>query len=178
MFQSRVPTCRLGLVNAPFRRDARPQASAARRGVARRGVRRHAACRDRCNEADSMAQNQSAQDAVSAAMSAIEDALNLTSDDDRAGAPPSTPAPPPASANLKTLPVGAPSSAAPSPTLAPPPPKAPSAQEQGESPLLARRQTSPADDLKPTLGQHTPPANDDRPAIGPIVQALQSRRSS
>ena len=96
-----------------------------------------------------MAQKQPAKDAVSAAMSAIENALNLG--DDRAASP----APP-----------ADPNSAAATPAKA---------QEPTEPP--APRRPPPAEEVKPPLVAD-PPANDDRPAIGPIVQALQMRRLS
>ena len=49
MFQSRAATCRLTLVNALLRRDARPDAAGVRKGASRRAARRR---RDRSNEAD------------------------------------------------------------------------------------------------------------------------------
>ena len=116
-----------------------------------------------------MAQKQSAQDAVSAAMSAIEDALNLTADEDRTAAAPAAPAPTPA-------PTAKPLVAAPSPPAVKTPPPAPEAPS--EQPLFTRHAAPQQEEARPTLGAHTPPANDDRPAIGPILQAMQTRRSS
>ncbi len=122
-----------------------------------------------------MAQKQTAHDAVSAAMSAIEDALNLSSDEVRAeGTTPPVVTPAPATgqspAPAKPLPA-APGGLA-------PPAKAAPALEPSETPLFPRRQPLPPEEAKPTLGAQTPPANDDRAAIGPIVQAMQSRRPS
>ena len=116
-----------------------------------------------------MAQKQSAQDAVSAAMSAIEDALSLSPEESHgeAGAPPFPVSDPSASP-------ARPSPAAPAASVAMP--KAPLPPEPGEPPAVARRQPPQPEEAKAILGAPTPPANDDRPAIGPIVQAMQSRR--
>jgi len=92
-----------------------------------------------------MAHKQPAKDAVSAAMSAIETALNLSGDGHSDGsAPPNDPLS----------------------GRSPPPP-------QIEPPVS--RRLPPAEDVKTPLVAD-PPANDDRPAIGPIVQALAMRR--
>ena len=88
-----------------------------------------------------MAQKQPAKDAVSAAMSAIENALNLSGDGHAAA---------------KAPPDSAASRSAPQPPLIEPP---------------ASRRLPPADDIKSPLVAD-PPANDDRAAIGPILQAL------
>ncbi len=90
-----------------------------------------------------MAQKQPAKDAVSAAMSAIETALNLSGDGHGAASGLSDDhhadraAPPPVDPPSRRLPPA----------------------DEAKSPLVA-----------------DPPANDDRPAIGPIVQALAVRR--
>ena len=88
-----------------------------------------------------MAQKQPAKDAVSAAMSAIENALNLSGDGHEAAAAPSD--------------SGSGRSAPPPPPVEPP----------------VSRRLPPADDVKSPLVAE-PPANDDRAAIGPILQAL------
>ncbi len=95
------------------------------------------------DKAGTMAQKQPAKDAVSAAMSAIENALNLSGDGRGAAAAPPTDS-------------GLGRSAAP-----PPPPV---------EPPVSRR-LPPAEDIKSPLVAD-PPANDDRAAIGPIFQAL------
>jgi hypothetical protein len=93
------------------------------------------------DKAGTMAQKQPAKDAVSAAMSAIENALNLSGDGHEAAATP------PESGAGRSAPL--------------PPPI---------DPPVARR-LPPADDVKSPLVAE-PPANDDRAAIGPILQAL------
>ena len=108
-----------------------------------------------------MAQKQSAQDAVSAAMSAIEDALNLSSDGSRVeGAAPAVSAADPALALAKALPA------------VPPPLKTPAAKEPRKPRRFRvvrrrcrRRQTNP--ERRRPSGQRRPPA------IGPIVQSLR-----
>jgi hypothetical protein len=97
-----------------------------------------------------MAQKHPAKDAVSAAMSAIENALNLSGDARSAGAKPQV-----------------------EPTLGKTIPA--KAQEPGEA--APSRRLARQDDIDDLLVDD-PPANDDRPAIGPIVQALQMRRAS
>ena len=89
-----------------------------------------------------MAQKQPAKDAVSAAMSAIENALNLSGDGHEAG--PATPAEPSSGRN------------------------APPCRRRSSRPA---RRLPPSDDIKSPLVAD-PPANDDRAAIGPILQAL------
>jgi hypothetical protein len=92
------------------------------------------------DKADTMAQKQPAKDAVSAAMSAIENALNLSDD----GHEPAATPPDSSSGRSAALP----------PPIEPP-----------------ARRLSPSDDVKSPLVAD-PPANDDRAAIGPILQAL------
>ena len=87
-----------------------------------------------------MAQKQPAKDAVTAAMSAIETALNLSGDGRGAAAAP---------------PTRARAGARPPPPVEPPP----------------RAACRPPTTVKPPLVAD-PPANDDRAAIGPILQAL------
>ena len=95
-----------------------------------------------------MAQKQPAKDAVSAAMSAIENALNLSEDGEGVAAPPAD------SGSGRTPPPS-------------PPPVAPPVS----------RRLPPAEDIKSPLVAE-PPANDDRAAIGPILQALAVGRPS
>jgi len=109
-----------------------------------------------------MAQKQSAEDAVSAAMMAIENALSLSPDDGPA-VPTATPAVDPEAAK--------PAPAEPAATKAPP------MVEPVPAPPPARRPPQ-VEETRPLVGPTAPPANDDRAALGPIVQALQSRRPS
>jgi len=146
-----------------------------------------------------MAQKQTTQDAVSAAMSAIEEALSLSADESPVGAGEPTasnpdpgfapdpdlgkpsPAVPPASAAPAKTASAAPvktASAAPAKTALAAPAKSLSAQDPGEPSPIAHRQPPQLRESERILGAGTPPANDDRAAIGPIVQALQSRRPS
>ena len=124
-----------------------------------------------------MAQKQTTHDAVSAAMSAIEEALNLSADESPVGeaaptvsSPDPGPGPAPAPAPVKSSPVVPPPLAAAV--------NAPPARDPGEPPPPAHRQPPQLGASERALGAGTPPANDDRAAIGPIVQALQSRRPS
>ena len=112
-----------------------------------------------------MAKQNSATDPISAAMSAIESALNLTDDDVLASAPAEKPAPTPPSPPARTAtPVLRPSAtpAEPTPLLRPSAPPQ-SATSEGEP--------------KPTLPS-TPPANDDREVVGAILQAINTRPPS
>ncbi len=118
-----------------------------------------------------MAQKQTTQDAVSAAMSAIEVALNLSAGESHVGgAAPPVSSPSSGSAPVKPSPAAPPALAAAAKTL--------SAQDPGDPPPLAHRPPPQVGESERALGAGTPPANDDRAAIGPIVQALQSRRPS
>ncbi|MGD0763686.1 MAG: hypothetical protein ABR929_10975 [Roseiarcus sp.] len=121
-----------------------------------------------------MAQKQTTHDAVSAAMSAIEEALSLSADESPVGAAaPTASSPDPGSAADPDLgkpsPAVPPASAAPAKTL--------SAQDPAEPSPIAHRQPPQRGESERVLVAGTPPANDDRAAIGPIVQALQSRPS-
>ena len=123
-----------------------------------------------------MAQKQTAQDAVSAAMSAIEDALKLSVEEARvkAAAPPvadpSRPRPRrprPQAARVRRSGGGA--------------GRRPRRRPLGETAASRRTSAFRRRDPKTPVwrfGEGTPPANDDRAAIGPIVQALRSRRQS
>jgi hypothetical protein len=121
-----------------------------------------------------MAQQNKAQDPLAAAMSAIEDALNLSHEEapvDAAQSPPGKtlplpaasfeqkPSPPPAAAEK---PAPARAAAQPTPTLKPAVP--PGAAEAAEA--------------KPILAPAGSPANDDRPSVGQILQAMQTRAPS
>jgi len=108
-----------------------------------------------------MAQKQSAEDAVSAAMMAIEDALSL---------PPKRAAPPPRRRRA-------------------PAPRPRSRRPRRPRRRRRRRWSSPSCLRRWRVGRRKPKrrprrwtdhaaANDDRAALGPIVQALQSRRPS
>ncbi|MGD1016567.1 MAG: hypothetical protein ABR863_09035 [Roseiarcus sp.] len=121
-----------------------------------------------------MAQKQTTHDAVSAAMSAIEEALSLSGDEIPVGAAAPTASGPDAGSAADSdlgnpSPAVPPASAAPAKTL--------SAQDPGEPPPILLRQPPQRGESERVLGAGTPPANDDRAAIGPIVQALQSRPS-
>ena len=112
-----------------------------------------------------MAKQNSATDPVSAAMSAIESALNLTDDDTLAPvAEDNSSASPPPPAQMKPTIV--------TPVLKP-------AQAAPESTPLLRPSVGAAAtgeaDAKPSLA---PPANDDRETVGAIVQALNVRPPS
>ena len=111
-----------------------------------------------------MAKQNPATDPVSAAMSAIESALNLT--DDETSAPPVEEAAPPASL------------ADPGKTKAPTPILKPSGAAPDSAPLLrpGPQQTTDAEG-KPAIAA-TPPANDDRETVGAILQALNTPRPS
>ncbi|THD49440.1 MAG: hypothetical protein E7774_01215 [Bradyrhizobium sp.] len=95
-----------------------------------------------------MAQKHPAKDAVSAAMSAIENALNLSGDGRNS-----------------------------EPTIEPPMSRTIPAKSLEPSEPAPSRRLPPPEDIKAPLVDDFP-ANDDRPAIGPIVQALQIRRAS
>jgi hypothetical protein len=104
-----------------------------------------------------MAQKHPAKDAVSAAMSAIENALNLSGDArNLSGDARSSGGKPQVEPTMgKTIPG--------------------KTQEPGEA--APSRRLARQDDIDDLLVDDEP-ANDDRPAIGPIVQALQMRRAS
>ncbi|MBV9290701.1 MAG: hypothetical protein JO288_23280, partial [Hyphomicrobiales bacterium] len=110
-----------------------------------------------------MAKQISAPDPVSAAMSAIESALNLTDDE---VLPSSESAP---------SPLALARSATQTPVLKPPAPAAEAA------PLLRPSSGAAASaseaDVKPALSS-TPPANDDRETVGVILQALNAQPPS
>ena len=100
-----------------------------------------------------MTKHNSAPDPVSAAMSAIENALNLA-DADLSAIEHAAPTPP----------LVPPKAIAGSPVLKPSPPPA------EQAPLL--RPSAPSDsDLRSSISP-APPANDDRESVGAIVQAL------
>src|SRR5450432_1170621 len=120
-----------------------------------------------------MVQHNKAQDPLEAAMSAIEDALNLAHDDqvvgDKAKAAPAPAISPPSAG--KPLPnvsldqkLPAPAVEKPSAPAAPAPILKPAASEAGDS--------------KPILAPSSAPANDDRPSVGQILQAMQTRPPS
>ena len=113
-----------------------------------------------------MAKQNSAPDPVSAAMSAIESALNLTDDDSLATN----------DSPLVTAPISAAKPAFVTPVLKP---AAPSAEA---APLLRPSSTplasAPSEtEAKPSLSA-APPANDDRETVGAILQALNTRPAS
>src|SRR5271166_6147459 len=121
--------------------------------------------RRRRNEADRMAKQLSANDPVSAAMSAIESALNLGESDALASAEGAAPVPPlaprkPAAARPVLKP-GVPP-AEPAPLLRP-----------GATPLPSGAEA----EAKPTIAP-SPPANDDRETVGAILQAMNVRPPS
>src|SRR5271157_5624820 len=111
-----------------------------------------------------MAKQNSATDPVSAAMSAIESALNLT-DDDLAAAPSES------AAQISPL--------APAKPAIVTPVLKPSAPSGEAAPLLRPGSAPPAPtnetESKPTLPS-SPPANDDRETVGAILQAINARR--
>ena len=107
-----------------------------------------------------MAKQNSAPDPVSAAMSAIESALNLTDDDNFVDSP-SSPAPNAAAKPVIVTPVLKPA--------APPAESAPLLRPSS-APLASLNES----DAKPPLSA-TPPANDDRETVGAILQAMNAR---
>ena len=113
-----------------------------------------------------MAKQNSATDPISAAMSAIESALNLTDDDLAAVGTAEKAAP--------MSPIASAKPAAASPVLKP---SAPSAEP---TPLL-RPSPPPASvgepEPKPVIPS-APPANDDRETVGAILQAMNARPAS
>ena len=118
-------------------------------------------------KADDMVQQNKASDPVSQAMLAIEDALNLGLEQEAA---PTENAPAEASEPVPAPPPEPPLLKAPSPKAeepAPPP-------KPREEP--APRRLGPPSE--PRLATPERPANDDRAAVGPIVQALQIKRPS
>ncbi|HLX99590.1 MAG TPA: hypothetical protein VKR62_12890, partial [Roseiarcus sp.] len=111
-----------------------------------------------------MAKQNSATDPVSAAMSAIESALNLTDDDEVAlASEDNVPPPQLAPAKPTTTPVLKPSPVA------------------GDAPALLRAGSPPPvvpeGESKPAIAT-TAPANDDRENVGAILQAMNARPSS
>ena len=110
-----------------------------------------------------MVKQNSATDPVSAAMSAIESALNLT-DDDEAG----------------LVDVSAPAQLTPAKPTAATPVLKPT-QVAGDAPTLLRAgsppQSPPENDPKPVIPAATP-ANDDRENVGAILQAMNERPAS
>ena len=110
-----------------------------------------------------MAKQNSAPDPVSAAMSAIESALNLTDDDNFVDSP-SSPAPNAAAKPVIVTPVLKPA--------APPAESAPLLRPSS-APLASLNES----DAKPPLSA-TPPANDDRETVGAILQAMNARPAS
>eukprot|EP01037_Dinobryon_pediforme_P012704 gene12704-12799_t len=129
-----------------------------------------------------MAQQRPGHDPATAAMSAIEEALNLSFDDmmEEPGAakpaPPSTPVleiklPHVEHAGVDFKPIGEPISAATDPVL---PINADIQKPRNETQLSETR----VPELKaPVLSPSTPPANDDRRVAGQIVHAMQIRPS-
>ncbi len=117
-----------------------------------------------------MAKQNSATDPISAAMSAIESALNLTDDDVTAGAPAerpplSPPSPPARSAVAISKPFAATQILKPSVT------------GQEPAPLLRPSGSphSPPSEGEPRPAiPTTPPANDDRETVGAILQAMNA----
>ncbi len=109
-----------------------------------------------------MAKQNPATDPVSAAMSAIESALNLTDDDEAVLASASAPQLVPAKAATAT------------PVLKP-------SQTAGESPALLRAgpslQSASDNEPKPAIPAAAP-ANDDRENVGAILQAMNARPAS
>ena len=111
-----------------------------------------------------MAKQNPATDPVSAAMSAIESALNLTDEDEAALASDDNGSPP------QLIPAKATTAA---PFLKPSP-------LAGEAPALLRAGPSvgvPDNEPKPAISP-TPPANDDRENVGAILQAMNARPAS
>src|SRR5574340_481869 len=112
-----------------------------------------------------MVKQNPATDPVSAAMSAIESALNLTDDDEAALASNAGASPPPlAPAKLTAA----------TPVLKPSPPA-------GDAPTLLRASQPPSgvpeSEPKPAIAAATP-ANDDRENVGAILQAMNARPAS
>jgi hypothetical protein len=111
-----------------------------------------------------MVKQNPATDPVSAAMSAIESALNLTDEDEAALVDSSAPTP-------QLIPAR--------PTVATPVLKP--TQLAGDSPALLRAatppQSAPESDPKPAIPAATP-ANDDRENVGAILQAMNERPAS
>src|SRR5271165_5174857 len=118
------------------------------------------------SEADTMAKQNSAPDPVSAAMSAIESALNLTDDDLGANDSPSATAPISPAKPTIAAPVLKPAAPAleSTPLLRPSSPLVTSGGEAEPKPT-------------PTLSP-APPANDDRETVGAILQAMSARPAS
>src|SRR5260370_34700791 len=139
-----------------------------RRSRPRRGncwrVGRSAGDQRRQSEADTMAKLNSGPDAVSAAMSAIEDALNLTEDETAAPASGEHAFQPPPLAPAK------PATAA--PVLKPSAPAAETAPLlRPSAPSLA---PSPETEAQPSIPA-TPPPNDDRETFGAVFKAMNVR---
>ena len=111
-----------------------------------------------------MVKQNSATDPVSAAMSAIESALNLTDEDEAA---------------LVDVSASPPQLAPAKPTAATPVLKP--TQLAGDAPTLLRAgppsQSAPENEPKPAIPAATP-ANDDRENVGAILQAMNERPAS
>jgi hypothetical protein len=128
-----------------------------------------------------MAQQSKAQDPLAAAMSAIEDALSLSHEE------PSVEGAPPPQNGLQAP--AAKSAPLPSVSFEPKPASPPLAAEKPAAPRVA---AAPAPTLKPATPTPAPetvevkpvlapagsPANDDRPSVGQILQAMQTRTPS
>ncbi len=113
-----------------------------------------------------MAKQNTATDPVSAAMSAIESALNLT-DDDAFASQPEENAPEAAAAQPRPT--------APAPVLKPAAPAPESAPLL--RPAMPASQPAAEPEPKPPLAS-APPANDDREVVGAILQAMNPQRTS
>ncbi|HLH49002.1 MAG TPA: hypothetical protein VKV96_06660, partial [Roseiarcus sp.] len=142
-----------------------------------------------------MAQQNKAQDAVAAAMSAIEEALNMSVADQAKEGKPAEPGDEAKSQAAKPLPNIA---AAPAPTVAsaapdrraaaepramPAPIRPPKAEApKADAPSLAPPPLPSAGGEPPAAPSPplptTPPANDDRPSVGQLLLAFQSRPPS
>ncbi len=127
-----------------------------------------------------MATQNKAQDPLAAAMSAIEDALNLPHDDglvdtSRADAP---------RAPAGATPAPAPAKPSPLPNAGfepkPPAPTPPAAALPPTPTLKPSAPPTPPEtaEAKPILAPGGAPANDDRPSVGQILQAMQTRPPS
>ena len=112
-----------------------------------------------------------AQDPAAAALSAIEDALRLHVEPEADAAEgEGTEASPKLEFHLPTSRPEGQDSSAPSVSFTPPTPRLPdvAADELG-------KRSRETDAPRPVLTPAVPPANDDRPSVGQILQSLQSR---
>jgi hypothetical protein len=143
-----------------------------------------------------MAQQNKAQDAVAAAMSAIEEALNMSVADqasqakqaepsDEAKGAPAKPLPNIAAAPApNTVTAAAPEIRTAEPRIMPSPIRPPRAESPraregphlAPPPLPSPAETPPAP--APSALPNTPPANDDRASVGQLLMAFQSRPAS